>query len=182
METAGEEDGSGVLYAASSLHWTADGHDGFASIYKLDAATGEALWEYKLPCVRYDDISGGIQCTPLLGREGTNIGGLIIYSVARTPSAYRGVLIALDKDTGEKIWEVSSGNYTWSSPESFYTEDGHSYIFLANASGVCRLIDGGTGEVLASLDFGQSVEASPVIFGNMLVIGSREAVYGIQVS
>ena len=123
-----EEDGSGVLYAASSLHWTADGHDGFASIYKLDAATGEALWEYKLPCVRYDDISGGIQCTPLLGREGTNIGGLIIYSVARTPSAYRGVLIALDKDTGEKIWEVSSGNYTWSSPESFYTEDGHSYI------------------------------------------------------
>ena len=176
------EDGQGYLYTAPSLHWTAEGHEGSISIYKLDAATGEILWEYERECVRYDDIAGGVQCTPLLGKEGTNIDGLIIYSIGRTPSAYRGVLIALDKDTGEKIWEISSGNYAWSSPTAFYTEDGHAYIFLANASGVCRLIDGGTGEVLSTLDFGQTVEASPVVFGNMLVIGSREAVYGIKVS
>ena len=176
------EDGQGYLYTAPSLHWTVEGHEGSISIYKLDAATGEILWEYERECVRYDDIAGGVQCTPLLGKEGTNIDGLIIYSIGRTPSAYRGVLIALDTDTGEKIWEISSGNYAWSSPTAFYTEDGHAYIFLANASGVCRLVDGGTGEVLATLDFGQTVEASPVVFGNMLVIGSREAVYGIKVS
>lgn len=176
------KDGQGYLYTAPSLHWTAQGNDGSVSICKLDAATGEILWEYKSQCVRYDDISGGVQCTPLLGKEGTNISGLIIYAIARTPSAYHGVLVALDKDTGEKIWEVSTGNYTWSSPVAFYTEDGHSYIFIANASGVCRLIDGGTGEVLDAFDLSQSVEASPVIFGNMLVIGSREAVYGIKIS
>ena len=176
------EDGNGYIYTAPSLHWTAQGHDGAISIYKLDARTGEILWEYGRECVRYDDIAGGVQCTPLLGKEGTNIDGLIIYSIGRTPSAYRGVLIALDKDTGEKIWEISSGNYAWSSPVALYTEDGHAYIFLANASGIARLIDGSTGEVLATLDFDETVEASPVAFGNMLVIGSREGVYGIKIS
>ena len=177
-----DEDGNGYLYTAPSLHWTVNGHDGSISIYKLDAATGKIIWEYERECVRYDDIAGGVQCSPLVGRDGTNIGGLIIYSISRTPSAYRGVLIALDKETGEKIWEISSGNYAWSSPVALYTEDGHAYIFLANASGVCRLIDGATGEVLSTLDFRQTVEASPVVFGNMLVIGSREAVYGIKIS
>ena len=177
-----DEDGNACLYSASSLHWTVQGHDGTIRICKLDASNGEVLWEYQRDCVRYDDIAGGVQSTALLGKEDTNIGGLVIYSIARTPSAYRGVLVALDKDTGEKIWEVSSGNYAWSSPVAFYTEDGHAYIFLANASGVCRLIDGGTGQVLATLDFGQTVEASPVVYGNMLVIGSREAVYGIKIS
>ena len=183
------KDGQGYIYTAPSLHWTAEGHKGSVSIYKLDASTGEIIWEYERDCVRYDDIAGGVQCTPLLGKEGTNIDGLIIYSVGRTSMtpndpyiAYRGVLVALDKDTGEKIWEISTGNYAWSSPTALYTEDGHAYIFLANASGVARLIDGSTGEVLSSLDFKQTVEASPVVFGNMLVIGSREAVYGIKVS
>ena len=176
------DDGRGYLYTAPSLHWTAEGHDGSVAIYKLDAATGEILWTYEKDCVRYDDIAGGVQCSPLLGREGTNIGGLIIYSIGRTPSAYQGVLVALDTDTGEKIWEISSGNYAWSSPVALYTEDGHAYIFLANASGVARLIDGATGEVLHILDFDETIEASPVVFDNMLVIGSREGVYGIKIS
>lgn len=183
------EDGQGYIYTAPSLHWTAEGHNGSISIYKLDASTGEILWEHSRDCVRYDDIAGGVQSTPLLGKEGTNIDGLIIYSVGRTslePNdpyvAYRGVLVALDKETGEMIWEIPTGNYAWSSPTALYTEDGHAYIFLANASGFCQLIDGSTGEVLSTLDFKQTVEASPVVFGNMLVIGSREAVYGIKVS
>ena len=176
------ENGEGYIYTAPSLHWTAKGHDGAISIYKLDAATGEVLWTYERECVRYDDIAGGVQCTPLLGKEGTDIDGLIIYAIGRTPSAYRGVLIALDKDTGEKIWEISSGNYAWSSPVALYTEEGDAYIFLANASGICRLIDGATGEVLATIDLDETVEASPVVFGNMLVIGSREGVYGIKIS
>ena len=177
-----DENGQGYLYTAPSLHWTAKGHDGSISIYKLDASNGEILWQYERECVRYDDIAGGVQCTPLLGKEGTNIDGLIIYSIGRTPTAYRGILIALDKETGEMIWEISSGNYAWSSPVALYTEDGHAYIFLANASGIARLIDGATGEILATIDLDETVEASPVAFGNMLVIGSREGVYGIKVS
>lgn len=177
-----DADGNGFIYTAPSLHWTAVDHEGSISIYKLDAQNGEILWEYARECVRYDEIAGGVQCTPLIGKEGTKIGGLILYSISRTPSAYRGVLVALDRETGEKIWEISSGNYAWSSPVALYTVDGRAYIFLANASGVARLIDGATGEVLDTLDFGQTVEASPVAFGNILVIGTREAVYGIKIS
>lgn len=177
-----EEDGRGCLYAASSLNWTAEGHKGYASIYKLDAATGQILWEYQRSCERYDDIAGGILGSPILGRENTDIEGLIIYAIGRTPSAYQGALVALDRDTGEKIWEISTGNYTWSSPVAMYNENGDAYIFLANASGVCRLIDGSTGQVLDTLELGETVEASPVAFGNMLVIGSREKVYGIKIS
>ena len=176
------EDGKGYVYAATNLHWTADGHNGTISIYKLDASNGEIVWEYQRDCVRYDEIAGGVQCAPLLGKKDTNIEGLVIYSISRTPSAYRGVLVALDVDTGEKIWEISSGNYAWSSPAAFYTEDGHSYIFLANASGIARLIDGATGQVLMTLNLDETVEASPVIFEDKLVIGTREAVYCIKIS
>jgi outer membrane protein assembly factor BamB len=176
------EDGSGYLYTSPYLHWTAKGNEGQISMYKLDASSGEILWEYTQKCVRYDDIGGGIQSTPLLGKDGTNIGGLIIYSISRTPSAYSGLLTALDTGTGEKIWEIPSGNYTWSSPAALYTEDGHAYLFLANASGVARLIDGSTGEVLHALDLGQTVEASPAVYNNLVVIGSREGIYCIRVS
>ena len=179
---AWNEKGEGVIYTATSLNWTAKDQKGSASIYKLDAASGEILWKYQRECVRADEIAGGVQASPLLGRKNTNIDGLVIYSIGNTPSAYRGVLIALDTDTGEKIWEISSGNYAWSSPVALYTEDGHAYIFLANASGIARFIDGSTGEVLATLDLDETVEASPAVFGNMLVIGSREGVYGIKIS
>ena len=117
-----------------------------------------------------------------MGKEGTDIEKMVIYSIARVPSNYKGVLVAFDRETGETIWEISTGNYAWSSPVALYTDDGHAYIFLANASGIARLIDGSTGEVLASIDFDETVEASPVVFGNMLVIGSREGVYGIKIS
>lgn len=184
-----DENGNGYIYTAPSLHWTAENHKGSVSIYKIDASSGEIMWEYKRDCVRYDDIAGGVQCTPVLGKDGTNIDGLVIYSVGRTSMdpddkyiAYRGVLIALDEDTGEKIWEISTGNYAWSSPVALYTADGHAYLFHANASGVARLIDASTGEILTTLDFDETVEASPVAFGNMLVIGSREGVYGIKIS
>ena len=176
------DDSAGYLYVASSLNWTAENHEGMISICKLDALTGDILWKYNRECLRYDDIAGGVLSTPILGREGTDMDGLIVYSISRTPSAYRGVLIALDTDTGEKIWEISSGNYAWSSPVAMYTKNGDAYIFLANASGVARLVDGSTGEVLDTLDLKQTVEASPVVFGNMLIIGTRQGVYGIRIS
>lgn len=177
-----DENGNGYIYTAPSLHWTMENHEGSVSIYKLDASTGEILWEYETDCVRYDDIAGGVQSSPLIGKEGTDIEGMIIYSIARTPTAYRGNLTALDKQTGEVIWEASTGNYAWSSPAAFYTEDGRAYIFIANATGVCRIIDGATGEIVSSLDFKQTVEASPVIFNNMMVIGTREGIYGLKIS
>lgn len=176
------EDGNGYVYTAPSLHWTAKSNKGSVSIYKLNAQTGEIVWELKRDCVTVKDVSGGVQSTPLLGKEGTNIENLIIYIVARVPTAYDGTMIAINRETGEVVWEIATRNYAWSSPVAFYTEDGKAYLAFANASGKLRLVDGATGEILSDLGFDQTTEASPVVFGNMMVLGTREAIYGIKIS
>lgn len=176
------ENGEAYIYTAPSLHWTAYASAGTVSIYKLDAATGEILWTYSKDCVRDANISGGAQSTPVLGREGTSIEGMVIYNIACTPSFYKGVVTALDTETGEVIWEVSSGNYAWSSPVPLYTEDGNAYIFMVNASGYAQLLDGSTGETLCNLKLTGTTEASPVVYNNYIVIGTREKVYCLKVS
>ena len=65
---------------------------------------------------------------------------------------------------------------------AFYTDEGKAYIAFANASGKVRLVDGETGEILSSLGLDQTTEASPVVFGNMMVLGTRKGVYGIKIS
>lgn len=176
------EDGNGYLYTAPSLHWTAKGKAGYITIYKLDAQTGEIIWQYDKECVTVQDVSGGVQATPLLGKEGSNIEDLIVYVVARTPNTYSGVMIAFNKHTGEIVWEMDTRNYGWSSPAALYTDDGRAYIVTANASGKIRLVNGETGEIVSEIALDETVEASPVVFGNMFVLGSREGVYGIKVS
>lgn len=176
------ENGKGYLYTAPSLHWTKEKHAGTISIYKLDALTGEIVWTHEMDCVTYDDISGGVQSSPLLGRAGTDMEGMVIYMVGRSPGAWRGQLVALDQKTGEVVWQFETGNYAWSSPAALYTEDGKGYIFQSDASGVCYLLEGSTGKKLYSYDIDQTVEASPVVFNNRVVIGSRQGVYCFEIT
>lgn len=176
------EDGNGYIYTAPSLHWSTKGKYGSISIYKLNAQTGEIVWEVSRDCATVQNVSGGVQATPLLGKAGTTIEDMVIYIVARAPSSYDGVMLALDRQTGEIIWEVDTVNYAWSSPVAFYTEDGKAYIAFVNASGKIRLVDGETGQVLYALGLDQTAEASPVVYGNMMVFGTREGIYGIRIS
>lgn len=176
------EDGNGYIYTAPSLHWTAKKNAGSVSIYKLNAQTGEIVWEISRDCVTVTDVSGGVQATPLIGKEGSTIEDLIIYVVARVPKAYDGTMIAINRETGEVVWEIDTRNYAWSSPVAFYTEEGKAYVAFANASGKIRLLDGATGEILYALGLDQTTEASPVVFNDMMVLGTREGVYGIRIS
>jgi outer membrane protein assembly factor BamB len=175
-------DGSGAIYTAPSLHWTAYASAGTVSIYKLDAATGDILWTHEVECTRDQNISGGVQCTPVLGKDGTALEDMVIYTIASTPSFYKGVLTALNRETGEVIWEVSTGNYAWSSPVPLYAENGKAYLLFANASGYVHLIDGATGESVDSVKLTGTIEASPVVYGNYIVLGTRERVYGLKIS
>ena len=176
------DDQVGYLYTAPSLHWTAEKSAGTISIYKLNAQTGEIVWEYPIDCVTVKDVSGGVQASPVLGKEGTNIENLVIYAVARTPKTYDGILIAFDRESGEVVWQTDTKNYSWSSPVAIYTDDGRAYILTCNASGKIRLVDGATGEIVYALGLEQTVEASPIVFNDMIVLGSREAIYGFKIS
>ena len=174
---------TGYLYTAPSLHWTADkDNKGELSIYKLNAKTGEIVWEYKYNCHTVSGVSGGVQSTPLLGKEGTDLEGLIIYTIARTPGAYSGVMVALDTATGEVVWEKSMDNYTWSSPVAVYTETEKAYIILCDSIGNVSLVEGTTGKTLDSVNIGSNIEASPIVYGDIVVVGTRgQRIYGLKV-
>ena len=62
-----------------------------------------------------------------------------------------------------------------------YDKDGKGYICFANSVGKLELIDGLTGEVLDSMELGGNVEASPAVFNNKLVVGTRGCkIFGID--
>lgn len=173
-------DGKGYIYVCPSLEYV--GSKGTMTIYKLDAETGEVVWSHDRTCLTLSDISGGALASPLLGQAGTELEGKIIFTIGRTPSAWTGAMIAFDKETGEVVWEADTGNYAWSSPVAIYTEEGKAYIFQADASGLCAMYDGATGERLTSKELGQTVEASPVVFGNYMVLGTRSGMYGFKIN
>ena len=178
-----DADGNGYIYTAPSLHWTADENSqGPISIYKLNAQTGDIVWERSFNCHTVSGVSGGVQSTPLLGKPGTDIAGLIIYSVARTPSVKSGVLVALDTETGEVVWQYDMTEYTWSSPTAVYTDDNKAYVVICDSAGKAALLEGATGTVLDTVSLGSNVEASPAIFEDTVVVGTRgKKIYALKV-
>ena len=126
-------------------------------------------------------VSGGVQGTPLLGKKGTDLEGLIIYPIARTPDVYNGILVALDTKTGDEVWRISMENYTWSSPTAVYSKDGKGYIVLCDSVGQVFLIDA-NGQLKDTGSVGALVEGSPVVYEDTLVVGTRgRKIYGLQV-
>ena len=173
------EDGNGYIYTASSMEY----ENGTCYLYKLNAQTGEILWEKSYDGIIYDKaVSGGVLSSPILGKEGTELEGMIIYSVAKTPNAWKGTLVALNTATGEVIWEKELSNYCWSSPVPLYTNKGRAYVVLCDSTGKVHLIDGASGEILQNIHLGSNIESSPAAFENILVVGTRgQKVYGMKV-
>ena len=176
-----EETGKAYIYTAPSLHWTAEGGWGKISIYKLDAITGEIVWQKEYECGTEDGVSGGVQATPVIGKEGTNLENLIIYPIARTPDIWGGAVVAFDKETGSEVWRWEMDYYTWSSPVDVYTESGEGYLVLFDSQGGGFLLDGATGTLLDTTDVGSLVEASPIVYNNRIVVGTRgELIIGMD--
>ena len=172
------EDGRGYLYVGASIDYS--GNAGLP-MCKIDAQTGEILWDKRIHCTANEAHVGGVMASPMLGREGTNMEDLVIFTVADVPKTWSGMTYAMNKHTGEVVWELELGNYTWSSPVGIYGEDGRGYIFQADNDGCCYLIDGATGEVLSTFEMNAHVEASPVAFGDRVVMGTRDGIILFQI-
>lgn len=175
-------DTEAYIYTAPSLHWTrSDNMDGTISLYKLDALTGEIVWEVPYYVHTIDGVSGGVQSTPLLGKPGTALEGLVIFSIARTPDTYTGLLVALDTKTGEKVWTVDMDLYPWSSPVAVYEDDGNAYVIICDSGGYMRLVSA-DGEQLYTIGLGGNIEATPAVYEDMIVVGTRtETINGIKI-
>ena len=178
--TALEETDSGVyLYTANEV----DHHQktGASYIKKLNALTGELMWEKKIPCFYDSHTNGGALASPVLGKQ--DISDLIIYNIAKTDAKNNGsTLIALDRETGKEKWKVNMKFYSWSSPVAVYTKEGKSYLIACDSGGYMNLFEGTTGKKLDSLPLEANIEASPAVYDNMIVVGTRGSkIWGIRI-
>ncbi|MGI6152692.1 MAG: PQQ-binding-like beta-propeller repeat protein [Christensenellaceae bacterium] len=176
------ENGEKHVYVAPSLHWEMNRQTGtgIISIFKMNAITGEIVWEKPYMVHSVNGVSGGVQATPVLGKG--EIADLLIVPVARTPFKRQGLLVALDKNTGEERWVLKMPNYAWSSPAAVYADDGKAYIVQCNSKGYMFLIEAATGKVLDKINLGSNIEASPAVFGSTVVIGTRgRKIVGVRI-
>lgn len=175
------EDGHPYIYISTSFHY---GWRSYSTaeipIFKIDAETGEIVWRTDYTCYTVQNLSGGVQGTIAVGKN--KLSDMIFVPVARTPGASSGTLAALKKDTGEVVWEKETSMYSWSSPVDFYDADGNGYLLYCNSGFNMFLIDGKTGEQLDYMNLGGNIEASPAMYGNYAVVGTRAMrTYCIQV-
>lgn len=176
------EDGHPYIYASTSYHlgwrsWmTAD-----VPVWKIDAETGEIVWQVSYSCYSVEELSGGTQGSIAVGKH--NVSDLVYVPIARTPSASGGKLVALDKETGEEVWVMETQVYSWSTPTLVYDQNGDGYILYCTMGYYLYLLDARTGEILDSRNLGGLFEASPAVYGNWLVVGHRNgSIYGIELT
>ena len=177
------EDGHPYLYVSTSYHlgwrsWTT----AEVPVWKIDAETGEIVWQSEgFTCYSEASLSGGSQGSIASG-EG-ELEGLIFLSMSRYPSAGGGTLMAMDKETGEVVWEKSTQVFSWSTPTIVYDQDGHGYVIYCTLGQYIYLFDGLTGEVVDSMYCSGKFEASPAVYGNWIVVGHRNgAIYGVELT
>ena len=179
------EDDHPYIYISMAFHgagWRAPASSSaVVPIRKIDALTGEIVWHTDYYCYTVRDLSGGVQGTLALGRY--ELSHLIFVPVARTPTIGGGTLAALDRHTGEVVWEYQTGSYSWSSPVCVYDRNGKGYVIYNTMNGTMHLLDGMTGERLDSIALGGTVESSPAVFENTIVIGTRGSIiWGVELT
>lgn len=171
------------VYTSTSFHggWRKS-KDSVASIpiWKIDALTGEIVWantDYN--CQTIMGVSGGVQGTLAMGKN--ELSDWIFVPVAMTDGS-KGKLVALSKADGRQVWCCDFLGYPWSSPVAVYDEQGNGYLIQCNKSGYIHLIDGQTGTILYECSLGSNIEASPAVFENTVVVGTRGGlIYGIRI-
>ena len=176
------ENGHPYLYVSTSYHygWRSTGKE-TVPVWKIDAETGEVMWRHDFTCYSESGVSGGVQGT--LAIDDTSI----YVPVAKTGNNMNaGLLVSLDKNTGDTNWEFTTNIYSWGSPIRFNDASGNKYLIYNtgySSTGYIYLMNAVTGEVYDSRDLKGNVEASGVVFENWFVIGHRSCrIFGIPLT
>ena len=160
------------LYTGSEVDL--QGNKGFTYLKKINGLNGTTVWARKYPCFSIrgaHPVNGGMLSTPVSGKQAAR--HLLVASISRYGSIDKGLLVAINKETGEECWKRELDHYAWSSPLDIYDREGNMYIFLADSRGHVMLIDGATGDLMFQKKIADLFEASPVAFNNQIIIASR---------
>ena len=168
------------IYVSTSFHlgWRSSSTVNIP-IWKIDAETGEIIWQTEYECNSIEGVSGGVQSTIAVGRS--NLDEFIYVTVAMTHGTGSGDTVCLKKADGTKQWEVQTP-YTWSSPICVYNQEDQGEVIYATSDGMLRVADGVTGEEKSRLAISDgTIEASPAVYENNLVIGTRAGkIWGVE--
>ena len=175
------EDGHPYIYVGTSFHlgWRSQSTANVA-LFKVDAENGDIIWQKEYKCYSEKGVSGGIQSTVAIGQN--DLAGYVYVTVAKTDKYNNGILACLDCETGEVVWEHHA-YYTWSSPVLIYNSDGSGCLLYCNYGSMMYLIDAKTGKELDTFNLAGGVEASPAVYENTVVVGTRQCrIWGVKMS
>jgi outer membrane protein assembly factor BamB len=170
-----------VLYTACEVD--AQGLKGRTRIRKVDALSGHVLWERSFACggekVGEKIVQAGVFATPLVGSA--DLADRIVVTLSRCPE--RGAMVALAKADGAELWRRPLRTDAWSTPTAVRdAEADKTWILQADRGGRLHLVDGADGTIARTLRLDANVEASPAVFGDMAVVGTRGGtIYGIRI-
>ena len=85
-----------------------------------------------------------------------------------------GYLVSLDTKTGEEVWVEELERYAWSSTVAVYSQIGAVYLVQCCSDGTILLFNGANGRLLDSFSLNTTLEATPAVFGNTVVVGTRD--------
>ena len=176
------ENGFPYIYTGNEVD--KQGSSGICYLRKLNALTGDLIFEHPLyacSIIGSNPINGGMLSTNIVGKN--DINNLCIFTISRYKSMNAGLIIALDKNTGNVVWEYEMPYYAWSSPVDVYDSNGKSYIIQCDSIGNMLLIEGSTGKLLNKINLGSNIEGSPAVYNNTIIVGTRGGIfYGINIS
>ena len=168
---------------------------GAAQARCYDALSGAERWTVELPVKKNTKTKQevGIIASPLIGQQG--LSDLVWFTVTglseegrselNLPEGEEAALVALDKATGQVRWVQGLGERAESSPVAVYDSEGKGWVIQCRGDGEILLLEGSTGRVVHQLTVEGTIEASPAVYNDMMVIGTTgkgtSYIYGIQI-
>ena len=180
------------LYTATELSLRKKGE---AEIKCFDALSGEERWSTGIGVQK--DKKGktiaGFRASPVIGQNG--LSEYIYYTVNNLNDAGREILnlggdvdnavIALRKEDGRIVWSFGLSGRGYSPPVAVYDEKGNGAIIQCAGDGSIVMLDGINGKEKANYQIDGTIEASPAVYNNILVIATTEKnknnIYGIRI-